>query len=233
METKPIKNRWSFNIDFLEQGDIYFFYKPRKNIITVQSHADVARFYFVLDPFGNTPPRYIVMGNKGMPTFSDGGQTTWGFVQIVGGRGFQVYLQPTQNRRRTGSRPTGEGIYTIVTHGDHTHLLYALELPERLGQVQQAFNITKEANYIFSNRPTAISPNSPEEPYSNFSPIKPEYLNQRGTEVLLVGVGADVKRLGIAADPERETLRTADIFSRLKVDAQRHPLGSLISGKWE
>lgn len=101
------------------------------------------------------------------------------------------------------------------------------------GVVQKAFNIKSEANYIFLERTVEKSPNSPEEPFSNFSPVKPEDLDKRGTEVLLVGVGSDIGRLGITSQKDFETLQTADIFTKLEVDKDRHPTKPLISGDWE
>ena len=227
------QGRWQLDIQFLEQGDIYFFYKPKKGIEKTSGRNDVSRFYFVLDPAGTSLPRYIVMGNKKMPDIHDGDQSTWGFVQIVGGRGFKTFKKLTAVREKTASRPAGEGIYLLASHRTHTHLLYSLELPMHPGVVQKAFNIKSEANYIFLERTVEKSPNSPEEPFSNFSPVKPEDLDKRGTEVLLVGVGSDIGRLGITSQKDFETLQTADIFTKLEVDKDRHPTKPLISGDWE
>ncbi len=230
--TSPI-NRWRLEIEFLEQGDIYFFYKPKRSAKKVAGINDVARFFFVLDPSGDSPPRYIVMGNKKMPELTDGSKTNWGFIQIVGGRGFKTHKTLTNNRIKNASRPSGEGIYSIISHRDHTHLLYSLELPRKIGPVQKAFNIKEEANYVFMNRPTKNSPTSFEEPFSNFSPVSSRYLNERGTEILLVGVGEDIGRLGISAKTDFENVNTADIFSKLEVDRERHPIDALIKGEWE
>lgn len=225
-------NKWKLDIRFLEQGNIYFFYKPRRDIESVQGFQDVSRFYFVLDPFSESLPRYIVMGNKKMPNMNDGNKSVWGFIQMVGGRGFKTYNKLTTKRLRNASRPAGEGIYLIVSHRNHTHLLYSLELPENPGEVQRAFSIQKEANYVFLNRPTENSPTSPEEPFSNFTRVSSQYLDRRGTEILLVGVGSDIGRLGISAKKDYETLNTADIFSSLEVDRERHPTDALITGEW-
>ena len=54
-----------------------------------------------------------------------------------------------------------------------------------------------------------------------------------GTEILLVGVGSDIGRMGIKADKDIGTLKTADIFSKLKLSERRHPSTSLISCEWE
>ena len=52
-------DKWSFSVKFIEQGDIYFFYKPKKEVSSVRSIEDVSRFYFVMDPKGKALPRYI------------------------------------------------------------------------------------------------------------------------------------------------------------------------------
>ncbi len=226
--------KWKIDLEFVEQGDIYFFYKPKKGVEKVEGLSDVSRFFFVLDPADTNRARYIVMGNKRMPSVNDGGDTTWGFVQMVGGRGFATERNIPVPPRKGASRPAGEGIYAIVKHRDHSHLLYSLELPQRIGEVQKAFSIQKEANYIFLHRPVRVRPSSPSAPFSNYSTVSvTENLNHRGTQLLLVGVGADVGRLGVRAERESETFHTADIFSKLKVDKDRHPSHSLLSGKWE
>lgn len=225
--------RWKIDVQIIEEGDIYFFYKPKKNIEHPHRIEDVTRFYFVLQPSGKIPARYIVMGNKKMPQFEDGDRTVWGFVQIVGGRGFQAAGDVPRPPKKDASRPVGEGIYAIVLHRNHSHLMYSLELPENLGAVQSAFNIGRSANYIFLERPVEQPPKGPEIPYSNFSSLRDvSHINRRGTEILLVGVGADIGRIGVKAEVEEETLATADIISHLKVSPSRHPLSSLISGNW-
>src|ERR1041385_3370485 len=112
-------SKWQIDIAIIEEGDIYFFYKPKRGISETKNIGDVSRFFFVLDPTEGIP-RYLVMGNKKMPTLSDGGDTTWGFVQIVGGRGFQTTLEQPLGPRKNASRPAGEGIYAIVKHRNHT-----------------------------------------------------------------------------------------------------------------
>ncbi len=221
---------WSINIHFLEKGDIYFFYKPKKEIVKATSITDVARFFFVLAP-SEGKYRYIVLGNKKMPSTRDGGNPSWGLIQMVGGRGFAAW-SPGKINTSNSSRPAGEGIYTIITHRDHTHLLYSLELPRVRGAVQKEFNIAAEGNYIFLERPVKTSPNSIEQPFSNFSPVTKNNLDIRGTEILLVGVGSDVGRLGISVTKDKETMHTADIFNDLKLSPQRHPINSLITGEW-
>lgn len=227
-----MENKWKIDLNILEQGDIYFFYKPRRGVEKTAGIGDVSRFYLVLQPADGLPPRYIVMGGKKMPRLDDQGETSWGFIQIVGGRGFKV-TKANPTLRKATSRPAGEGIYAIVLHRGHSHLLYSLELPRTLGAVQNAFNIKKEANYIFLERPIERPPVSPDVPYSHYHSIETlKHLNKRGTEILLVGVGADINRLGIKAEAEKESVQTSDIINRLQVSSDRHPLTGIISGNW-
>lgn len=227
------RSKWKIDIEFIEQGDIYFFYKPKKSVETVRDISDIARFYIVLDPEGGEPARYIVLGNKKLPGAYGSGGKSWGFIQIVGGRGFAMQANKRMRSPKNASRPAGEGIYTIIAHRDHTHLLYLLELPKRIGEVQRAFNIQGEANYILLERPVEDSPFSPDTPFSNFSPVTIQNLNRRGTELFFIGVGSDIGRLGVTAEKDEETMKTADIFSKLKVNSDRHPTAPLILGNWE
>lgn len=114
--------RWSVDLTFLEQGDIYFFYKPKKGVREAKDISDISRFYIVTDPYADKPPRYIVIGRKRLPAIYDGGETLWGFIEKIGGRGYKVKNNLADLKRiRGAARPAGEGIYALVNHGEHTH----------------------------------------------------------------------------------------------------------------
>lgn len=215
--------KFSVDIELLEQGDIYFFYKPKKDVSHVTSINDISRFYFVLQPQIG-PNRFIVMGGKQMPTVTDGGKKTWGILQKVGGRGF--YTSKTGKVNKKSARPLGEGIYALVKHQDHVHLAYSLELPKRLGEVQKSLNIYRQGNYIFIIRPTEGVKNI-------FEPAFPTFLEQEGAEIMLIGVNSDLSKLGLKAQKDKEDEDTADIFTQLKVDKSRHPTKPLFKGKWQ
>lgn len=235
-----IKNRterWEINLSFLEQGNIYFFYKPKKGNLIVERFDEVGRFYFVLQPFESTQLRFIVLGAKKLPkTQESDGAAGWAIVQRVGGKGFEVERQQTM---KSGSaRPAGEGVYALVRHDDHTHFLYSLELPSRLGEVQHALGISREANYIIViKHPITTSPTRTTPPYvisdQKFRALESSHeLNQTGSEILLTSGKKLINRLGVRVEKDHETMETADIFSKLHVDQQRHPITPLVSGKW-
>ncbi|RJP76936.1 MAG: hypothetical protein C4524_09310 [Candidatus Zixiibacteriota bacterium] len=147
----------------LEQGNIYFFYRPRVahegEEPVAESFDDVERFYLVLSPEGKDIHRLILIGQKKLPEIEDGGEKNWGFVAKVAQKpeeledelGEETYETKTRGERiRPAARPAGEGVYALVQHGDHTHLAYVLELPDDLGEVQKALNIEDRGSYIFS-----------------------------------------------------------------------------------
>lgn len=124
-----------------------------------------------------------------------------------------VYANTCVGHRVVGScRPCGEGVYGIVDHHGHTHLAYALEIPELPGQVQYELNIEKEGSLILSIK-------NPERPSPRFGgiPLKskaqyekdlqdkflgrsfipanpPNLLDYQGAEILLIGASDNLQQ---------------------------------------
>jgi hypothetical protein len=182
-----------------------------------------------------------------------------GFVDIVGRRPERVeneleevrYETATRGERvRPEARPAGEGIYRIVEHGNHNHLIYALELPQTPGPVQEDLNIKPEASYIFSvKNPEASTPprvglrprqkvDYPQHFQQQFHgrrflPANPELLNYEGVEVLLIGSTEDPQaELGIELHPKPESEWSADVFKDLRMEKSQHPTEPLFTGEW-
>jgi hypothetical protein len=61
------KKRQKQEVNVLEEGNIYFMYRPRVNEGDVQSIKDVQRFYLVLSPKGKKRYRLMVMLKKQLP----------------------------------------------------------------------------------------------------------------------------------------------------------------------
>jgi len=159
-------------------------------------------------------------------------------------------------RKGDAARPVGEGKYAIVKHQDHAELAYVLEMPEEPGEAQRELGIEKEASYIIS----AINPKVPVPagyPSSEEPPNYPEsilkefgqnenfvslardlrFINFQNAQMILVGAreGKDViqKEFGIDIKEEKETVHSADVFSKLKIEKDRVPIKPLIEGKFE
>lgn len=173
----------------LEQGDIFFFYRPRLGREEeVSDIEDVQRLYMVTAPDGGKY-RLFVVGQKRLPEIIEGRSTqeerNWALNVLATSDPEQVrkellateYKTETVGRRRSPAAvPAGEGKYSIVRHGNHTELAYILELPEMPGPTQKEFEIKKEASYVMAVK----NPDAPATA-QGFAPLekgRPDYPQQ-------------------------------------------------------
>jgi hypothetical protein len=249
------------DVEVLERGNVYFFYRPSARTGAPQSLVDVQRFHIVLSPEGRDLFRVLTVGKKRLPEPADDAEKFWGYVERVAEDPavIEEELGPGREERggssggggivRSPARPAGEGVYAVARHGNHTHLLYALELPEEPDEVQRELHIDKEGVFLLSiKNPAADSPPGvglEAEQKADFPPelqerfgsrrflpaVPPEFLDYEGAELLLMGSAED-HELDIGLDPERETEETADIFKELKLAREGHPVEPLLAGKW-
>jgi hypothetical protein len=149
--------------DIIEQGDIFFFYRPKVGAEEVEGVKDIQRFYIVTSPEDNNKYRLFLVGQKQLPEIVEGKSTSeeknWALNILTTSSPdyIQKELMPAEyttetrgKRRLAAATPTGEGKYVIVKHDNHTELAYILELPEIPGPTQREFKIKKEASYIIS-----------------------------------------------------------------------------------
>jgi hypothetical protein len=167
------------NSQIIEQGDIFFFYRPKVDIEEVKDIGDVQRFYMVThaeerkkNTNNNTSNkkkkkddiyRLFLIGQKQLPEIVEDKSTSeeknWALNILTTSKPDDIhkellpaeYTTETRGKRRlAAAAPAGEGKYTIVKHDNHTELAYILELPEMPGPTQKEFEIKKEAGYIIS-----------------------------------------------------------------------------------
>ncbi|HET6800152.1 MAG TPA: DUF2795 domain-containing protein [Nitrososphaeraceae archaeon] len=184
---KEDKKQKKSNIGIIEQGDIFFFYRPKVDTEEVKDIKDVQRFYMVTTPEKqkkNDIYRLFLIGQKQLPEIIEGKSTSeeknWALNILTTSNPDDVhkellpaeYTTETKGKRRlAAAAPAGEGKYKIVKHDNHTELAYLLELPEIPGPTQREFEIKKEASYI-------ISVKNPEVNITGFATVsekKPEY----------------------------------------------------------
>ena len=154
----------------LECGDIYFLYRPAVGVDEVHGFNDVRRLYILLKPSGRHIYRLLIVGRKKLPAPEEHDRF-WAFVwRVFKDRaalneelGYGEYQTKTRGVRKIpAARPAAEGIYTVVRHGEHTHLAYFLELPKHQGPVERELNIKREASYIIAvKNPQTPSPPMP------------------------------------------------------------------------
>lgn len=155
------------SIMIIEQGDIFFFYRPKVDTEEVKDIEDVQRFYMVTSPEKekkkNDIYRLFLIGQKQLPEIVEGKSTSeeknWALNILTTSNPDDIhkellpaeYTTETRGKRRlAAAAPAGEGKYKIVKHDNHTELAYLLELPEIPGPTQREFEIKKEASYIIS-----------------------------------------------------------------------------------
>src|ERR671929_842352 len=143
--------------EILEQGDIYFFYRPKKGAEEVKGIEDVRRFFMVTAPEERQLYRLFVIGKKSLPevreTEARASERYWARVGGIFNDANELTkeLLSDEFRRGDAARPVGEGKYAIVKHHqNHTELAYVLELPKEPGEAQRELGIEKEASYIIS-----------------------------------------------------------------------------------
>ncbi|CAL5223803.1 g6374 [Coccomyxa viridis] len=139
----------------LEEGKIFFLYRPRPGREVPRSPEDVQRFYIIMMPTSRKAPvRLLTMGTtKRMPAQ---GERFWGAVLDTGHSLDDVLkeLGPKQNpdqdsdiRLIPAAKVVGEGIYVLYDDGRNVRLLYELEVPIYPQEAQEVLAIYKTGDY--------------------------------------------------------------------------------------
>src|ERR1051325_3656248 len=247
--------------EILEQGDIYFFYRPKKGAEEVKGIEDVRRFFMVAAPEQGSSQLYrlFIIGKKSLPevrkTEARASERYWARVGGVFKDANELTKELSSDEFRKGdaARPVGEGKYAIVKHQNHTELAYVLEMPKEPGEAQQELGIEKEASYVISvinpkipkssNLPTTEEPAKyPQEVLNEFNENEnfvslskdTKFINYQNAQIILVGAreGKDVVKSEIGIDMKEEQ-SSADIFNKLKLRREQVPTRPLTEGKLE
>ena len=161
--------------DILEEGDIYFFYRPKKDSSEVKDIDDIRRFFMVTSSerrHGNKSNdrekqkqfyRLFVIGKKALPEIRKSeARASERYWARVGGifeelNDLTSELYSDEFRKGDAARPVGAGKYVIVKHQNHVEIAYVLETPNEPGEAQEELGIEKEASFIIS----VINPKNP------------------------------------------------------------------------
>ncbi len=231
--------------EVLENGDIYFLYRPRVGDESVASLDEVQRLMIVLHPWrGRSRLRLLVVGRKRLPRV-DEHERFWAYVDTVADRPEELhevlnertYMTKTRGERhQPAARPAGEGAYVIARHDNHTHLAYRLRLPTRTGASQRDFNIEQEASFIVAVRNPDAPPTARMRALvpRRFAPLDPpEFLDHSGVDLVIIGATRDASaELGLALDSELERAARSTIFDDLRIRPDERPIEPLFAGDW-
>lgn len=244
--------------EIVEDGDIFFLYRPTVEEDEPEGSRDVQRFHVVLRPRGGGKLRLLVVARKHLPDTGKH-ERTWGFVDMVTTSEQKIekalqeqeYRTRTRGRRRLpAARPAGEGVYAVTLENGQMHLSHALELPKQPGEVQKALKIPPEASYTLSvKNPEAGQPANAglrgEDKADYPKKLQEEFRGRRfaredvhlldyeGVEFVMVGARRDPeKAYGLDLDTEDEDYGHAEIIQKLRMTRSRHPVKPLFEGHW-
>ncbi|ETX28996.1 hypothetical protein [Roseivivax isoporae] len=245
--------------EILEDGDIFFFFRPKVEEDDPEGRDDVQRFGFVLRPRGGGTVRMMMVGGKRLPRLS-AHERLWGFVETVANRAADIekdlrgedYDTKTRGRRHLpAARPAGEGVYVVSLEDGQMHLSYELELPDAPGEVQAELNIAPKASFALSiKNPEKGAPRnaglSDDEQADYPRKLQEEFRGRRfasedvrlldaeGGEFVLVGARDDPERAyGIDMQTEDEDYGSSEAIRRLRMVKSRHPVEPLFEGDWD
>ncbi|MDG4650156.1 hypothetical protein P6F26_17035 [Roseibacterium sp. SDUM158017] len=244
--------------ELLEDGDIFFLFRPKVDEDEPSGADDVQRFYIALRPRGGHDVRLCVVGRKHMPDVGEH-ERVWGFVDLVtdderkieGALREETYETKTRGERtRPAVRPAGEGAYAVTLEDGQMHLSYELELPEDPGSVQKTFAIAPKASFALSvknpekgqpkgaglqDEDKADYPERLQEKFGDrrFDREDVELLNREGAEFVMVGARRDPeKSYGVDLQAEDEDYESSDTARRMRLVKSRHPAKPLLEGGW-
>jgi hypothetical protein len=237
--------------NYVEKGEIYFFYRPKVNTEKVQSLDDVQRLHMVLAPEGQQTVRLFLVGKKRLPEIVKGKPKTtareWMMNDLTGkpqeiGKALAPleYETKTRGEQEQGEAiPAGEGRYTIFERDNSSRLAYRLTSPEKPGKAQRELGILPEGSYIISVRNPAIDvpgfphskPDFPKQLEEKFADKRwididdAKLLDYEKAQLLLIGAHDDLREEGV------EIAGKANLFKTLGLDEREWPTEALEGGK--
>lgn len=237
--------------DYIEQGDIYFFYRPKVNTQSVQSLDDVQRLHMVLVPDHSATARLFLVGKKRMPEILKGRSKStareW-IMNDMSGTPKQVgealvpleYTTRTQGEQEQGEAiPVGEGRYTIFTRENSSRLAYQLSSPKSPGKAQSQLGILAEASYIISVRnPSLDVPGFPDAKPDYPKHLEKKFADKRWIDIddskLLDYTNAQLLLIGAHDDLSEESISItgqAALFKTLGLKQREWPTEALEGGQ--
>ncbi len=237
---------------YVEQGDIYFFYRPKVNVDKVQGLDDVQRLHLVIAPDDADTARLFVVGRKRMPEILKGQQKStvreWMMNDLSGKpKAIGEALAPLEYETKTRGEqqqgeaiPVGEGRYAIFERDSSTRLAYRLSSPQKPGKAQQALGILAEASYVISVRNPSLDvpgfpeakPNYPKRLQDKFADKRwididdAKLLDYPSAQFLLIGAHDALSEEGVTISGK------ANLFKTLGLNKRDWPTEALETGKF-
>lgn len=237
--------------DYVEKGDIYFFYRPKVNARKVESLDDVQRLHVVLVPDDHDTARLFLVGKKRMPEITKGKPKStareWMMIDMTGkpkeiGEALAPleYETKTRGEQEQGEAiPVGEGLYTIFERDNSSRLAYRLTSPDSPGKAQAELGILAEASYIISVRnPSLDVPGFPQSKPSYPKRLQDKFADKRWIDIddntLLDYQNAQLLLIGAHDDLSEEQVSITGkgaLFNTLGLNKREWPTEALEGGQ--
>ncbi|XKH59213.1 DUF2795 domain-containing protein [Halomonas sediminis] len=226
--------------DYVEKGDIYFFYRPKVNTQTVRSLDDVQRLHVVLVPDDADTARLFIVGKKRLPEITHGKPKStareWMMNDMTGkpkeiGEALAPLEYPTKTRgeqEQGEAIPVGEGRYAIFVRDNSSRLAYRLSNPDKPGKAQAELGILAEASYIISVRNPSLDvpgfpdskPNYPKHLQEKFADKRwldiddGKLLDYENAQLLLIGAHDDLSEEQVSISGKAALFKTLELKER-------------------
>lgn len=237
--------------NYVEKGDIYFFYRPKVNAEKIRDQDDIQRLHIVLVADKDNAARLFVVGKKQLPDIAEGESKStareWMMNYRTGKpKDIAEDLAPLEYKTKTRGEqeqgeaiPVGEGRYVIYERHNSSRLAYRLANPNKPGKAQKALGILAEASYIISVRNPSVDvpgfpdakPDYPKSLQNKFADKRwidvddPKLLDYENAQLLLIGAHADL------SGEEIDITGKADLFTTLGLKKREWPTEALEDGK--
>ena len=205
-------------VRILESGHIAFLYRPQTS--EAQSVNDVARLQIVLQPHEQRLFRVLNLHGYRLPEVRRRGEAVPGSLELWRSPHTLQLSLGTKPKLLDSARMAGEGVYCIVRHSDHLHLIHALTLPAGMGRVQKDLNMERQGSYILGLPQTLDADTQIHE-----------FLNTKNASFTFIGANEDVEgELGIDLEPELREHATKEL--RKATGVKTLNLEPMFAGTW-
>jgi len=126
----------------LEEGDVSFFYKSDSPVGKKEN-----RSLYLLLSADSFKSRLLKIDERKIPDKQN--NKNWAFVERTGNK-------KDIKKELPEARVAAGGIYKIVRHENHVHLIYSLQMSADSKRAKNKFNILKEGNFIVSVKNPAL-----------------------------------------------------------------------------
>ncbi|GAB3030215.1 DUF2795 domain-containing protein [Bowmanella dokdonensis] len=238
--------------NILENGDIYFFYRPKLDSPNPASLGEVQRFYLILMPDESQQGRLFVVGKKRLPEIkpdkAEEDERGWILLDLVGdAQAITNALHPKQYQTETRGKqeeseaiPAAAGRYQLLEKDQSSRLAYRLSQPDKLGNVQKALGILEAGSYVISVRnPDLEVPGFPDAKPNYPAKLKNQFAEERWLRITDLGLlayeDAQMVLIGAHKDLQESDVKIkgqADLFGRLKLRREDWPCEALEKGQW-